>query len=95
MDELCYTVKYDSLNFKYADSKKNKDVTFYKFLDSEELFDKMKNNQIRYDDALNKQKLFLNKLNNVKIGGKNDEQKKVINNIENFYKSREEVFNFF
>ena len=75
-DELYDNVNYDNLNFKYANSKNNKDVSFYEFLDSKELFDKMKNNQIRYDDALNKQKLFLNKLNNVKIGGKNDEQKK-------------------
>ena len=53
------------------------------------------NNQIRYDDALKKQKLFLKKLNDVKIGGKNDEKTKTkVNNLENFYKSRQEVFNF-
>ena len=37
----------------------------------------------------------MNKLNNIKIGGKNIEQQKLINNIEKFYISREEVINFF
>ena len=53
-----------------------------------------KNNQIKFDDALKTQKLFLNKLNDVKMGRKTSEQKKVITNLENFCKSRE-VFNFF
>ena len=43
----------------------------------------------------NKQNEFLNKLNNVKIGKKTDEPKEVINNLEKFYNSREEVNNFF
>ena len=64
-------------------------------MDSEELFNKIKNNKIKFSEAKNKQKKFLNKLSNIKIGGKNKEQKKVVNNIEKFYKSREEVINFF
>ena len=64
-------------------------------MDSKELFDKIRNNQISYSDVLKNQELFLKELNNAKIGGKNDEQKKIINIIEIFYKSREEVFNFF
>ena len=43
----------------------------------------------------NKQKEFLNKLNNIKIGKKTIEQKETINNLEKFYLSREEVINFF
>ena len=38
---------------------------------------------------------FSNKLSNIKIGKKNLDQKEVINNLEKFYNSREEVFNFF
>ena len=53
-------------------------------MDSKELFNKMKNNQIKFDDALKKQKLFLNKLNNVKIGRKTLEQQKVITNLKQF-----------
>ena len=49
---------------------------------------KIKNNQINFDDAFKKQ-------NDVKLGRKTLEQKEVITNIENFYKSREETFNFF
>ena len=41
-----------------------------------------------------KQTEFLNKLSNIKIGKKTPEQKKVINNLEKFYKSREEYFDF-
>ena len=40
-------------------------------------------------------KKFLNKLNEVKIGKKTIKQKEVIDNLENFYKSREEVIIFF
>ena len=61
-------------------------------MDSKELFNKIKNNHIWFDDALKKQKNFLNKLNDVKIGRKTPKQKEM---ITNFYKSREEVFNFF
>ena len=38
---------------------------------------------------------FLNKLNGVKIGKKTTNQKGVIDNLESFYMSREEVINFF
>ena len=37
---------------------------------------------------------MLKKINEVKIGGKNSEQDKVVNNLGNFYKSRE-VLDFF
>ena len=64
-------------------------------MDSKELFDKIKSSQIKFSEAKNKQNEFLNKMSNIKIGEKNTEQKKVITNLENFYKSREEVINFF
>ena len=43
----------------------------------------------------NKQNEFLNKLSDIKIGKKTTKQKEVINNLERFYASREEVINFF
>ena len=64
-------------------------------MDSEELFNRIKNSQIKFSEAKNKQNEFLNKLSNIKIGKKTTEQKEVINNIEKFYNSREEVINFF
>ena len=70
-------------------------MSFYGYRDSRELFNIIKNNQINFDDLLKRQNEFLNKLNNIKIGRKTLEQKKVINNPEKFYISREEVFNFF
>ena len=93
MNKLYESVDMNNLYFKYVGN--TKDVNFYEFMDSKELFNKIKNNQIKFDDALKKQKLFLNKLNDVKMGRKTSEQKEVITNLENFYKSREEVFNFF
>ena len=37
---------------------------------------------------------MLKNINKVKIGGKNCEQEKAVTNLENFYKSREQVPNF-
>ena len=71
------------------------DVSFYKYKDSEELFNAMKYNQINFNDVEKRQNVFLNKLISIKIGKKTLEQKEVINNLENFYISREEVINFF
>ena len=64
-------------------------------MDSEELFNAIKNSRIKFRDAMNKQNEVLNKLNNIKIGKKTTKQKGVINNITRFYLSREEVINFF
>ena len=44
---------------------------------------------------MNKQKDFLKKLNEVKMGKKNYEQKEMIDNLNKFYDSREEFINFF
>ena len=63
------------------------------YMDFKELFNAIKNNQIKFSDVKNKQNEFLNKLSNVNIGKKNAEQKEVINNLEKFYNSRE-VINF-
>ena len=43
-------------------------------MDSKELSNKIKNNQISYGDALKKQKELLNKINEVKIGRKTSKQ---------------------
>ena len=45
-------------------------------MDSKELFNKIKNNQIGFSVAKKKQKYFVKQLNHVNIGNKNDEQKK-------------------
>ena len=72
-----------------------KDVRFYENMDSKELFNELKDNGIGFNDAQENKKELLKKINEVKIGGKNSEQEKVVNNLGNFYKSREEVLNFF
>ena len=72
-----------------------KDVRFYEYMDSKELLNKIRNGKIKFDDVQENQEGFLKKLNEVKIGRKNHEQEEVIANLEKFYRSREDVFNFF
>ena len=73
MNELYESVNMNKLYFEYVGPTKN--VTFYEDMDSKEAFDKLKNGQLKYDNALKRQKEFLKKLNEVKIGKKTDEQK--------------------
>ena len=44
------------LYFKYEGN--TKDVSFYGFMDPKELFNKIKNDQIKFDDALKKTNSF-------------------------------------
>ena len=60
-------------------------------MNSKELFNAIKNSQIKFNEVKNKQNEFLSKLNNIKIGKKTTEQKEVINNLEKFYNSRKEM----
>ena len=93
MSELYDSVDYKNLNFKYVGP--TKDVSFYEYEHSKELFNAIKNNHIKFSEVRIKQNEFLNKLSNIKIGQKTLEQKEVINNLEKFYNSREKVSNFF
>ena len=73
------TIDKKDLKFQYIGP--TEDVSFYGYMDSKELFNAIKNSQIKFSDAVNKQNEFLNKLNNTKIGKKTTKQKGVINNI--------------
>ena len=48
-----------------------KDVGFYDYRDSKELFGAIKNNKINFDDTVKRQNELLSKISNVKIGKKN------------------------
>ena len=93
MSELYDSVDYSNLNFEYVGP--TKDISFYEYRDSKDLRTAIRNSQIKFTKAKTKQNKFLNKLSNIKIGKKTLEQKEVINNLEKFYDSREEVINFF
>ena len=93
MNELYDSVDYNNLKFEYVGPTKN--VSFYEYIDSKNLFNAIKNFQVKFGAAKNKQDEFLNKLNNMKIGKKTIKQKETINNLVKFYKSREEIINFF
>ena len=67
-------VDNNKLYFEYEGP--TKDVSFYEYTDSKELFDKLKNGQLKYDDGLKKQKEFLKKLNEIKNGKKLPNKKK-------------------
>ena len=68
MKELYDSVDYSNLEFVYVGH--TKDVSFYEYKNSEELFDATKNNQIKFSEVKNKQNEFLNKVNNIKVGKK-------------------------
>ena len=74
MKELYDRVDYNNLKFEYV--SKNKDVSFYEYMDSKQLFSVIKNNQINFDDVVKRQNEFLNKLSNIKIGKKNCKAKR-------------------
>ena len=93
MSELYDNVDYKNLKFEYVGPAK--DVMFHEYKNSKELFNAIKNNQIKFSEAKNKQDNVLKKINEVKIGKKPNKQKKVINNLDKLYNSREEVINFF
>ena len=76
ISELYDSVDYNNLKFEY--------VRFSEYIDSKELFNKIKNNQIKVSEVENKQNEFLNKLTNIKIGKKTTEQKIVIMILINF-----------
>ena len=93
MNELYGSVDYNNLKFEYVGPTKN--VSFYEYIDSKNLFNAIKNVQVKFGAAKNKQDVLLNKLNNIKIGKKTIQQKETISNLVKFYNSREEVINFF
>ena len=74
MNKLYDSVDYNNLKFEYVGP--TKDVSFYEYKDSKELFNAIKNNQIKFSEVKNKQNEFLNKLNNIKIGKKLSNKKK-------------------
>ena len=87
VSELYDSVDCNNLKFEYVGP--TKEVCFYEYKDSKEIFNAIKNNQIKFSDVKNKQNESLNKLNNIKTDKKTIEQKETINNLEKFYKSRE------
>ena len=93
MNELYDSVDMNKLKLEYT-NKKNKEVSFYEYTDSKELFNKLKDNRISFSDAQKKQEDSLKKLNKVKIGNKNNEQKKVIDSLYKFYHSKKKFLIF-
>ena len=93
MNKLYDSVDYNNLKFDYVGPTES--VSFYEYMDSKEFFNAIRNGQIGFSEVKNKQNEFLNKLSNIKIGRKTLEQEKIINNLERFYLSRQEVINFF
>ena len=83
MSKLHDSVDYNNLKFEYVGP--TKDVSFYEYMDSKELFNAIKKKQIKFREIKNKQDNFIKKLNEVKIGKETYEQKEVIDNLNKFY----------
>ena len=82
MKELYDRVDYNNLKFHFVGP--TKDVSFYKYGNSKQLFSAIKNNQINFDDVVKRQKEFLNKLSSVKIGKNLSNKKKRLITLKNF-----------
>ena len=74
MNELYDCVDYNNLHFEYVGP--TKDVSFYEYMDSKELFNAIKNSQTKFSEAKNKQNEFSNKLITIKISKKNSRTKR-------------------
>ena len=74
MKELFDNVDHNNLKFEFVGP--TKDVSFYGYRDSKELFSAIKDNQINFDGAVKRQNKLLNKIRNVKMGKKTDNKKK-------------------
>ena len=90
MTKIHDSVDYNNLKFECMTIDKG--VSFYEYRDSKEPLNAIRDGKIGFTEAQNKQDDFLNKLTNIKIGRKTTEQEKMINNIERFSISRQEVF---
>ena len=79
MKEVYDSVDYNNLKFEYVGPTKNVDL--YEYKNSKELFNMIKNNQIKFRDVKNE---FLSKLSNIKNGKKTVEQKKKLITLKYF-----------
>ena len=68
MSKLYDSVDYNNLKFEYVGP--TIDVSFYEYMDSKELFNEIKKNQINFNDVHKRQNKSLNKTSDVKIGKK-------------------------
>ena len=82
MKKLYEDVDYNNLKFEYVDL--TKDVSFYEYIDSRELFNSIKDNKISFNDVIKRQNEFLYKLSNIKISKKTPEQRETIDTLEKF-----------
>ena len=74
MNKLYDSVDYNDLKFEYV--SRAKDVSFYEYMDSKEIFKAIRDNKIGFSEAKNKQNDFLNKLTNIKKDKKELSNKK-------------------
>ena len=93
MSKLYDSVEYNNLKFEYVGS--TKDVSFYEYKDSKELFNAIKNNQIKFSGTKNKQNEFLNKRNNIKISKKIQNKKKWLIILKNFTILEKRIFRLY
>ena len=57
MSKLYDSVDYNNFNFKYVGP--TKDVNFYEYMDSKQLFNAIRSSRIKFTDAMNKQNEFI------------------------------------
>ena len=68
MSESYDSVDYNNLKLEYVGP--TKDVSLYEYRDSKDLFNAIRNSQIKFSETKNKQNEFFNKLNQIEMGKK-------------------------
>ena len=58
MNKLYDSVDYNKLKFEFEYMTVDKDVSFYEYMDSKELFNAIRDNKIGFSEAKNKKMIF-------------------------------------
>ena len=86
--------KIDYNNLEYAIYRSKKIYNFSELTDPLTLLDEIKKGKISIEQAKNNQKNYLEYLNTIRKGNKNDEQRKTLANINVHFNARDSVIKF-
>ena len=92
IDTLIKEIDFNKLNCTY---KSRHQIDFNTFNKPTNFYDQIKNSVIKLEFAKRRQDYFKTRLNRIKMGNKSEEQKEVLNNINNFYEARIDIIDLF
>ena len=92
IEELNNSIDYN--NLEYAAYRSKKIYDFSKLVDLLTLLDEIKKSKISLEQAKNNQQNYLEYLNTIRKGNKNDEQRKTLANINVLFNARDSAIKF-